>query len=376
MKVLIIDDDEQVRKTLRTELEQNCDWELEDRGFDHIDETLTRFRPDMMVLDIVEGEASGEGKDTGKTWFDRIHESWFCPVVVYSAFPEQWSFEQHPLVAKVKKGADTDEQVETLLREFAPTAEVIYKVHHDFDARVREALRDSVHALGGQVGATADGTAEDSALARAVRRVVAARVDARAAGETKLHPWERYVIPPLGRHLLTADLLRRKDADWTDADAFRLVLTPSCDLVPRGGSANVGRVLVARCKQLDKLGNVELEYGTELSSSQKKKLRPLLTEGMAGSRVPIPEFRHHVPLMAADLSSLELLEFGQVQLESADGASSEQEGLYRRVASTDSPFREMVGWAYLRVTGRPGIPEIDVTLWLEAISAHLTTTGS
>ena len=376
MKVLIIDDDEQVRKTLRTELGENRDWQVEDRGFGGVDETLTRFRPDMMVLDIIEGEALGEGQDTGKTWFDRIRETWFCPVVVYSAFPDQWSFEQHPFVEKIEKGAGSDEQVQARLMRFAPTAEIIRTVHQDFDARVREALRDSVHALGGQIGALADGSAENSTLARAVRRVVAARVDAGAAGETKLHPWERYVIPPLGQHLLTADLLRRKDADWTDANAFRLVLTPSCDLVPRGDSANFGRILVACCKRLDKLGNVELEHGKELSSSQKKKLRPLLTEGMAGSRVPIPEFREHVPLMAADLSSLELLDFGQVQLESADGASSGQDRLYRRVASTDSPFREMVGWAYLRVTGRPGTPEIDVERWLAAISAHLKATGS
>ena len=375
MKVLIIDDDEQVRDTLRAELGANSDWAVEDRGFERIDETLDRIRPDVMVLDIVEGEASDQEQNTGRTWFDRVRKTWFCPVVVHSAFPDRWSFEQHPFVEKIEKGAGSDRQVHDRLKEFASTAQMIRTVHRDFDQRVREALRDSVHALRGQIEVTATGAPQDSTLARAVRRVVAARVDARAAGETTLQPWERYVIPPLGRHLLTADLLRREDADWMDTEAFRLVLTPSCDLVPRGGATRVDRILVACCGRLDRLGTVALKDGRELSNKERVRVRPILTEGMDGSHVPIPEFQGHVPLMAADLKSLELLSIGQVQLEPTDADASAQDGLYRRVASTDSPFRELVGWAYLRVTGRPGTPEIDVERWLEDISRHLKDDG-
>ncbi len=328
----------------------------------------------MMVLDIVEGEASDNSQATGTTWFNRVRETWFCPVVVYSAFPDRWNFPQHPFVEEIKKGADTDEKVLAKLEEFAPTAKAIRAVHQDFDARVREALRDSVHALNGQIEASAAEQARGLTLVRVVRRIVAARVDVGAAGDARLHPWERYVIPPLGPHLLTADLLMRTDAEWRDADAFRLVLTPSCDLVPRGASTNVGRILVARCERLNKLGNIELKYGEDLPSKQQGKLRPLLTEGMAGSRVPIPEFENHLPLMAADLKKLELLKWSQVQLRPTDEASCSQDPLYRRVASTDSPFREMVTWAYVRVAGRPGIPEIDVDRWIEDISSHLKVT--
>ena len=76
--------------------------------------------------------------------------------------------------------------------------------------------------------------------------------------------------------------------------------------------------------------------------------------------LPIPKFERHVPLMAADLKSLELLEWNQVRLEPDDGNAATEGVVYERVAFTDSPFREMVIWAYLRVTGRPGLPEIDV----------------
>ena len=375
MRVLIIDDDADLRQVLRATLVEDVDWEVEDQGFEDVDETLARFRPDMMVLDIVEGEAAVElEEDAGNTWFDRIRETWFCPVVVYSAFPARWSFDRHPFVHTITKGAGTEEQVRARLKAFTSTVEMIQGVHGDFDARVREALRDSVHALRSQIEATEAGSSEDSTLARAVRRVVAARVDTGAAGESRLHPWERYVVPPLGHHLLTADLLRREGADWREVDEFRLVVTPSCDLAPRGGGpANAGRILVARCEQLGRLGTVNLRRGTDLSTRERDRLRPILTEGLAGSRVPIPEFRGHVPLMAADLRNLELLAWDEVQSEAARGRSPKEKRVFRRVASTDSPFRELVGWAYLRVTGRPGMPEVDIERWLEDISAHLKT---
>lgn len=375
MKVLIIDDDADLRQVLRAALAEDVDWEVEDRGFENVDETLARFRPDMMVLDIVEGEAAGElNQDAGNTWFDRIRETWFCPVVVYSAFPARWRFDRHPFVETITKGAGTEEQVRARLKAFTVTAEMIQGVHGDFDARVREALRDSVHALRSQIEATEAGSSADSTLARAVRRVVAARVDTGAAGESTLHPWERYVVPPLGRHLLTADLLRREGADWKEVDEFRLVVTPSCDLAPRGGgSRNAGRILVARCERLSRLGTIEFRRGKNLSNKERDKLRTLLTEGMAGSRVPIPEFRGHVPLMAADLRNLELLAWDEVRSEAADGPSRKEKRVFQRVASTDSPFRELVGWAYLRVTGRPGMPEVDIERWLDDISTHLKT---
>ena len=237
-------------------------------------------------------------------------------------------------------------------------------MHRDFDARIREALRDSVEALRGQAEANG-GNGHEVVVPRAIRRLVAARVDARVSGEGKLQAWERFVVPPLGDHLLTADLLRlhRSDELLKEED-FRLVLTPSCDLVPdRDGQHNVKHVLVAHCEKVEKLGNIELTSGQALSNKKKNNLRPFFTEGMVGPLVPIPEFWSHVPMMVANLGRLELLRWDQVEVALREGNGASVEGKFRRVASTDSPFREMVVWANLRVTGRPGLPEIDVDGW-------------
>ena len=371
MKVLIIDDDAVLRKTLRATLLEEVEWEVvEDCGFESVNQTLGQLRPDMIVLDLVEGEGTGGlGADTGNTSFDQIRETWFCPVVVYSAFPGRKQFD-HALVKTIRKGADTDVAVRNQLKEFIPTAKIIQTVHDDFDSRVRQALRDSVDAFRGQFETADDKLAEDSLLRRAVRRLVAARVDLSSSEEGVLQPWERYVVPPLGNHLLTADILRKEEAPWTQEGAFRLVLTPSCDMVPRGSGTKGAQILVACCEGIKRLGRVELEHGKALSHKQQDQLRPILTGGSVGSRLPIPQFRGHVPLMAANLKHLELLDLDRVQLDSNDDSSLANEGMFRRIASTDSPFREIVVWAYLGVTGRPGAPQTDVDLWLEQISRH------
>ena len=77
--------------------------------------------------------------------------------------------------------------------------------------------------------------------------------------------------------------------------------------------------------------------------------------------------------MVANLKRLELLEWEQIRLggDENDEDQPARDGRFKRVASTDSPFREMVVWAYLRVAGRPGLPDIDVEAWLDMLSDHL-----
>ena len=359
MRVLIIDDDQAVREELRSTLSENEQhWEVDHRDFGGLEETLLHFRPDLLVLDLL-GDQVGAQQVPGNEAFNEIRKTWFCPVVVYSAYAQMQDFE-HDLVETVEKGSGSDLTVLQHLREFVPRANMIRCVHRDFDVRIREALRDSVEALSKQTRNEVEGV-QDEDVPRAVRRLVAARVDARDSGEGKLKAWERFIVPPLGDHLLTADLLKLKRSNGSgDETDFRLVLTPSCDLVPRGTDPPTAKhVLVACCERLERLGTVDLKPGKSLTSKQKDRLQSIITEGMADKMFPIPEFVGTVPMMVANLGRLELIEWPV-------------DDKFERVASTDSPFREMVVWAYLRVTGRPGLPEIDVDGWLENLSDWLS----
>ena len=370
MKVLIIDDDSSTRLAVRETLQEEAGWEVEDRGFDDLGEALLRFMPDLLVLDLLKGQGP-DGQPAGNMSFLEIRNTWFCPVVVYSAYADQQDF-NHPLVTTITKGADTDVEVRNRLRGFVPQVDLIRSVHRYFDSRIRGALRDSVGSLRTQVGTTG----QEEILRRAVRRLVAARADADTSQAGELRAWERFVVPPLGDHVLTADLLRRSGANWKDEEAYRLVLTPSCDLAARSdGQRSADRVLVARCLPMEALGRIPFRRGHTVNSSQRSTLRSILSEGMVGQHIPIPEFRDHVPLMVANLKRLELLDWNQLDLQPSGPRELSQGERFERVASTDSPFREMVVWAYLRVTGRPGLPVIDIDDWLRNISDHFAGGG-
>ena len=107
--------------------------------------------------------------------------------------------------------------------------------------------------------------------------------------------------------------------------------------------------------------------------SQEKRLRNFVTEGISGPYVPIPRFRGHVPLMVANLKRLELIPWELIRDNNSATESGSAPEAFQRIASTDSPFREMVVWAYLRVTGRPGVPEINADSWVEQIVQYLET---
>lgn len=381
LRVLVIDDEDRLREALKSELEElherngdGSEWDIQTQDFSGVESALLRFRPDMIVLDLIEGQISDEN-DSGNSSFEHIRRTWFCPVVVYTGFADRREFGDHPQVTQVTKGKDSEVQVFAKLQEFAPLATMIRSVHRDFDRRIREALRDSVDALERQVPGSGSSDAPDVSLSRAVRRQVAARVDLAASADAVLHAWERFLVPPLGGDLLTADLLRSRDASWDNPRAFRIVLSPSCDLIRSGDrTPKVERALVARCEPLRVLGKITLPDASALTSRQRKYIRPLLAEGIVGQHLVVPEFQGHVPLMAADLRSLDLVGWDRIEL-SRGGLGATGRPEFLRVASTDSPFREMVVWAYLRVTGRPGLPEINVDQWLSDISDHVEHRG-
>ena len=99
LRVLVIDDDDGVRKVLESALEEDegsrgdgTDWEVKTQGFDRVKRALARFRPDMVVLDLVEGKIPDD-RNSGDRSFERIRDNWFCPVVVYTDFADRWIIE-------------------------------------------------------------------------------------------------------------------------------------------------------------------------------------------------------------------------------------------------------------------------------------------
>jgi hypothetical protein len=48
---------------------------------------------------------------------------------------------------------------------------------------------------------------------------------------------------------------------------------------------------------------------------------------------------------------------------------------YVRIASVDSPFRELVSWAYMSDASRPGVPDCDFDKWRDEILATMPSSA-
>ena len=266
---------------------------------------------------------------------------------MYAADPDLLESEKHEFVKKVKKGSGSEHEVLGSIRHFLPHIEVLQKTEDEIRQRLSEAMREvAPHAF----ETFSDSVERQDAVLRAGRRRVAAMMDEPPEG-SKLAAWECYLHPPVSEDMLLGDILMGKDGNITEPISFRVVLTPSCDLAHR---PKVRNVLVAKCCPMDKaLKGVGLAPNSHLITIRDR----LLSAGYAQSVIPLPPLPGMFPPMAADLRDLELIP--------VNGIGNDKQ--FQRKASLDSPFREMVAWAYMQTACRPGLPDRDLDTWAQEI---------
>lgn len=354
-KVFIVDDDQAIVDMLKEEIEQAiegvaCVFELD---FAQAVARVKSERPDAVILDLLDGGVTAD--PPGQHTWQSIWTGRFCPVIVYTAFGGPLTPpvpDSHPFVKLVVKGVGTQAAVVQHLRDFTPLVAAIESVHREVDAVLQRVLRDTVGA------AVIPGT-EAAHLVHAARRRVAAMMDEKTATEGRtLFSWEQYLVPALGGDPLTGDVLRRRGAAPTDPTAFRIVLSPSCDLVV---GRNEPTVLVAKCSSVDRMKQRLQLSPTNAQRAANAIKSQVLTQGHWSGYLPLPAFPGRIPLMVANLKDLEVIQFSAIQ-------STEGESEYERVASIDSPFREQVAWAFLTTVARPGMPDRDLGPWANEIA--------
>ena len=355
MKVLLVDDDELALAPLQDEIEQRkMGIEWRQVAFEQAALAIEEFVPELIVLDVFSGSPLAENA-TGRDRLDDIWHRCFRPVIVYSADPDVISedhYRQHPFIKLVKKGRGSDSEVVGAIQEFMPLTELLGDARRRIEDEFSKALRD-VAPL-----AAASGGDLAHVVERAARRRVAALVDETGPSGDAVAAWEQYVFPPV------TDGIRQGDVLCDDAGAepshYRIVLTPSCDLVTSPGrSPKVNCVLLARCVDLSQALN-GFGIGGGKSKKGRDRLRRMLNAGVEGHLVLLPPLADRIPSMAADLRRLELVRFEEIRK------------AFRVVASVDSPFREAIVWAYVRSTGRPGLPERDVDSWVDAVVERMS----
>jgi CheY-like chemotaxis protein len=366
LKILLIDDQPENVKAVIEELQTALDGaECHVTSFESAASELERVQPDVVVLDLMNNTIGGQ-VDEGTPIGLGVWQQRFCPLIFYTASDENVEGFQHPLVAVIRKGSGSEEQVRDKIKSYIPHIAALGRVSTEINDALRKALRESKPRVFEQQR-TAD--EENQLLVRSIRRRVAASMDdAMVFGEPNLMSWEQYLCPPgNSEHLLTGDILRVKDANPADPSSYRVVATPSCDLVKSDQrKPKVDSVLLVRCTKVSRLlADLGMEHKADTKAKaidqMKEKIARFLTQGYGHSSFPIAALPGEFPVMAADFRSLEIV--------SLDDLSNET--LYERVASVDAPFRELFVWAYLSAAGRPGMPDRDFGPWADSIISEL-----
>lgn len=361
--VLIIDDEPDIASVIKSAVEEGiagiaCSIELNfSKSADHI----AALRPDAIVLDLMEGHRSVNlpGQRTWKS----VWENTFCPIVIYTGSDADLQPPvptNHPFVKRIQKGIGTETQVVEALQSFAPAVESLGKLRAEVEAVIHKILRDT--AGEGHMPLNDP----DHLLHAGRRRIAATMDDPTITGSRAMASWEQYLIPAMGESPLTADVLRKRGAQWDDPTAYRLVLTPSCDLV----KGRCEPTLIAACCE----GMARLAKKLSLSLAPNKVdkdadtvISKALTAGAFVGFLPLPSFPSQLPVMVANLKGLEVITWESVG--PADSTTHE----YLRIASIDSPFREQVVWAYLTTAARPGMPDRDLKPWAEELLKAAST---
>ena len=251
------------------------------------------------------------------------------------------------------------------VEDFLPIMGAMKEAEDHIERKFAEALRDVAPQAYEIFNKDSDELVDT--IKRASRRRLAAFMDLESDNGA-LAPWEIYLCPPVSKDTQLGDILKISSSKCSnehepapeqslDPSNYFVVLTPSCDLVNKGTQTpKVSNVLVAQCISMRGF------HESGLNKINKTKLkdrvvREVLTPGHFENFIPFPEFREKIPSMVADLRKLHLVPIGDIGEDLA----------YERIASVDSPFREMIAWVYARVTGRPGLPTRDFNAWKREI---------
>ena len=361
MKVLFVDDDRDSIESIEEELDGNEDIRHKWTDFSKVESRIKAFRPDVIILDLFIGGPQ-EGQAAGRDTLSIVWHDHFCPVVVYSADPsiidDNDLYREHPFIKTIKKGSDSEERTVAAIQEFQPVVDRLRYVQEEARKEFSIALRDVSRYV----------SSDDDVVAvidRAARRRLAALLDDTATAGRKLDAWEQYVFPPVSNDIQLGDILRLKYGDQ-EPQSYRVVLTPSCDLVRSSGrSAKVKDVLVARCFPVAEVPSM-IGLANELSEAvNKTQFREILSVGYGRSIIIFPALGELIPSMAANLKDLQLIPIEEI------GANNENDTKYKVVASVDSPFRETVAWAYVQTAARPGLPDRNIESWKREIGESL-----
>lgn len=378
--VLLVEDDEDVRRQVGEYLsnEEISGRPLSIQEIPDLDKALNVIaerKADLLILDVFRGEARPSGERVGVRILERIKESGFAPVILYTALPEGLEEHESAFVRLVSKD---DGGLESLRHEIDELFELrIPQLHRAVISHLDRTL--STYMWSFVLGNWADFqpfvdkkefvrlVLQRLALAFSREGVEKLVAEIFSTEETlpedpeTVHPAECYVKPPIGTDPLLGDIRIRESEDALE---YLVVLWPSCDMVTTGGrTPKTQAVLCAKAELLECAPEVVKWRENRTNTSRKavgrllSNRRKAIKEKMVGS-----EDRYHflpgawdIPNLVLDFQSLEYLDLNAIRN-------------LRCLATLASPFAESLAARFWRYLGRIGTPDLNVELILSRLA--------
>lgn len=383
LRVLFVEDEEDTARQIE---EYFASWEHEGlrlkteicQDFENSLARLENERFDLLVLDVLKGSADAND-EAGRNVFHAIRSKRFIPVIFYTAVIERVLDLQSPVVKVVSKGPGLSVLETSLIEQIdSGLLQTNRQLNLHFEEAIREYLWDFVPRHWDELTGAPDRLVT---LAYLLSRRISSSLDvegaetlarrlgstsASGAGEQEtVHPLRYYIIPPKTDGYKMGDILQGGEtpSNW-------VVLTPSCDLIPRGTKPQrADYVLMARCVALAEF----TEFADWGEGEPPDSLKALL-QTPGGRPRGRQEGRFYFLPGVLGIPHL-LIDFQQVRTVEFESLSS-----YEKVATLDSPFAESVSSSYLHLLGRLGTPDLNIDRVVAQLKAkrpnHQTNDGA
>jgi len=343
MNILFVEDEEDIVTSVLHEFKRQKDIQFLPRcEFDNIDIMLTRYKVDLIILDLSKGIENDT--EAGKQIITKIYAQSFLPIIIYSGYSEIFDnpFKDNYFIKTVKKGRNGIIDLKKAIQEFLPYIKKHLLVSKDINIDISEIYRQTFQKMISNTKLKDTGK-KTEIFTRLMKRRLAASID--ETSKNKINAWEIYLYPCLGKNYLTGDILRKKKASKKNPLSYRLILSPSCDLQKE--RKHIQNVKVACFKNI-----------TDKFERKNFKEIKLLRDTSPDQYMFFHKFEGEFPHMICDFKKIEIIDYNKL------------DKMFERVVSIDSPFRESIVWADITINSRPGLPDRDCEAWLENIKAE------
>lgn len=349
VKILLIDDDEELCKQIKELLDGET---IGDHtiglkylnSFEDGVEALCKEEFDLIILDVFKGKPEEKNTDRpGQTVLEQIKKSCFVPVIFFTGLVKPVEHLKSDIVRIVRKGDGLDALRGEINDVFS--SKLLF-LKQQLNGYTREVMRsyfwDFIHPNWKMLENIKD---EVSLGLLVVRRLAISLSKEKIAGilgdpnisPEKVHPMEFYIFPPLNTEFETGDILE-------DNNNFFVIITPSCDFIPRKGERKAKKVLLAKCTPLKDTHQYK-KYEKDKSLGNTQSLKELI-ESRSGDR--------YFYLPQAPFINNSILDFQHISI-----IDYEELKKMKKVARLDDPFAQSMLSYFIRYYNRIGFPDID-----------------